>query len=110
MKIMNLKMYILILDDVPDNFAPVVAAHASLIGHLNWYNVRESYDEWLATSFRKCVVKVNQKEFDKAKKFNDSFVSTEAGLDGGEVAIVLCPREDYPKPVKFYRLWKPNEN
>lgn len=101
-----MKMYILILDDVPDSFAPVVAAHASLMGHLEWNEKNKGYDAWLTNSFKKCIVRVSKGEFEKAKSFEDSLVVRENNL-AREVAIVLCPRQDYPKGVKFYKLWKP---
>lgn len=110
-----MKLYILVLDDVPDNFVPVITAHASLIAHLKWDTKEEAYpskpnfdyQKWLETSFRKCVVSVNQKEFSKAKTFENVEIITESALEGREVALVLCPREEFPKAVKFYKLWKP---
>lgn len=101
-------MYILVLDSIPNNFVPVICAHSSLSAHLKWNNNNKKYNEWLKDSYKKCVVSVNQKEFDKAKTFDDVIVQTEAGLGGIEVAIVLCPRdkENYHKAVNFYKLWQ----
>ena len=100
-------MYILVLDNVPDEFVPVITAHASLACYLRNSDNPHMID-WLENSFKKCIVKVNQKEFNKAKEFEGCTVMTESALDGQEVAIALTPRphEDWPKPVRFYKLWK----
>jgi hypothetical protein len=104
-----MKEYILVLDDVPAHMVPVIAAHASLIAHLEWYNKEEGitfYNLWLGTSFKKCVCKVNKKEFEKARLIEYNKVITENQL-GREVAIVLCPRIEWPNVVKFAKLWQP---
>lgn len=98
-------MYILIKEDLPIGNALVAAAHASLMCHLEHYNDLE-YSEWVRKSFRKCICKVNDKEFEKAKEIPDNMVVTESSLDGQEVAIVLKPRKEWPKNVQYYRLWK----
>src|SRR5687767_4219927 len=103
-----MKLYILVLDDVPDNFVPVVCAHSSLMAHLEWHDKGiEGYDDWLKNYFKKCVVSVNQKEFERAKTFENVKLVHEKGLDNREVALVLCPRKEYDKAVRFYKLWKP---
>lgn len=100
-----LKMYILLIDDLDPSWAPLVSAHASLSAYLGMQNKADMH-MWAVSSFRKVICKVNQKEFDTAKMFKDVVVITESALDNKEVAIVLCPRGEYPKPVKFYKLWK----
>lgn len=98
-------MYILLKDDLDPSWAPLVAAHSSLSAYLKLES-NINMVTWAETSFRKVICKVNQKEFDTAKTFDNVVVITESALDNKEVAIVLCPREEYPKPVKFYKLWK----
>ncbi len=100
-----MKMYILIKDDVPDGFAVLAAAHASLAAYLKFKDTPEVI-EWLSGSFYKVICKVNAKEFEKAKTFDDLVVLTESALDDQEVAIAFKPREDWPKPFRFYKLWK----
>jgi len=56
--------------------------------------------------FYKVVCLVNKKEFERAKTFDKNAVFTESSLDGQEVAIGFCPREEWPKPFKFYRLYR----
>lgn len=99
------KMYILIAEDVPDKFAPVIAAHASLAAYLKWENDDLMVD-WLENSFRKVVCRVNKKEFENMKTRNDALVMTESALEGREVAIVCLPTKA-TSPFGFFKLWKP---
>ena len=64
---MALKLFIAVLDKMPDFMVPTLVAHAVLAAHLHFVQDAdaESYKNWLEHSFRKVVVKVNQKEFDK---------------------------------------------
>lgn len=98
-------MYILIKDSVPNGFAILAAAHASLAAYLKFKDTPE-IAEWLSGPFYKVVCRVNDKEFDAAKQFADNVVLTESALGQAEVAIAFKPREEWPKPFKFYTLYK----
>lgn len=101
-----MKMYILIKDNVPVDLAPLIAAHASLAGYLK-FSDRAEVQEWVNPGpFYKAVCVVNDKEFENAKAFEDYQVMTSSELGGQEVALVFCPRNEWPKPFKFYKLWK----
>lgn len=100
-----MKMYILIKETVPINFAILSASHASLAGYLKFKDTDE-VDEWLSGPFYKVVCKVSEKEFENAKKYEDHVIITESALDNTETAIVFKPREEYPKGFKFYKLYK----
>lgn len=100
-----MKMYILIRESVPPGFAVVAAAHASLAAFLKFRDSPE-VAEWLSGPFYKAVVKVSDKEFENAKAVEDHVVLTESALQGQEVAIAFKPRAEWPKPFKFYRLWR----
>jgi peptidyl-tRNA hydrolase len=107
-----MKMYIFIKDTVPDNMAPVVAAHASLACYLI-YEKDEDMQKWRSESFKKVVCKVTELQFNQLK-FNwtnkeerKSNVTTESSLNGDEVAITFCPREKYPDTFKSFKLWSP---
>ena len=100
-----MKMYILVKEDLPIGQAMVAVAHASLAAYLKFED-REEVKKWLSGPFYKTICKVNDKEFEKAKSFEDSVILTESSLDDQEVAIAFCPRNDWPKPFKFYRLFK----
>lgn len=99
-------MYILIKDSVPDKFAPVIAAHASLACYKK-FEGDQLMQEWISGIFRKVVCKVNEKEFENARKEDKHLVLTESALDNQEVCLVFCPRSEYPKAFKFFRMWKP---
>jgi peptidyl-tRNA hydrolase len=100
-----MKMYILIRETVSSGFAILAASHASLACYLKYKDTSE-IAEWLSGPFYKAVCKVNDKEFEKAKEFEDHIVLTESALNNQEVAIAFKPREEWPKPFKFYRLYK----
>jgi len=101
----NMKMYILIKDSVPLGIAMVAAAHACLAAYLKFKDSPE-VEQWLSGSFRKVVCKVTDGEFEKAKAFEDAIVLTESALDNQEVAIAFKPRQEWPKSVKFFKLYQ----
>lgn len=100
-----MKMYILLKDDLSEGFAVLAAAHSSLAAYLK-FQEDEDMQQWVNSTFYKVICKVNEKEFEKAKEFDDRVVLTESALDNREVAIAFKPREEWPKAFKFYRLYK----
>lgn len=108
-----MKMYIAVLDEFPDYMAPTLVAHAVLGAHRKFADVERNgnYWKWLQESFKKCVVRVNQKEFDHINALPDIYVAWENNTLGGKNScIVVCPREEVPNVLKFAKLWKPKEN
>lgn len=110
------KLYICVRDDVPDFITPTLVAHAALRHHLKW-NIDEQYIGWLMDSFRKCVVRVNLKEFEKIRKLYETHQmhiteSWENKTLNGEVSCVTVVAEDdnIPNVLKFAKLWKPKES
>lgn len=104
-----MKMYILVLDSVPDSFVPVMTAHSSLINYKR-FEQHETMIEWMETSFKKVVCRVTQKEFDKAKaSCMDYTITTEDNLHDMQCTITFRPRETWPESFKYLRLWKPKE-
>jgi len=104
-----MKMYIAVLEDVPDHITPTLVAHAVLGAHLAFVE-NESYQDWLKNSFKKCVVRVNRKEFDKIAAIPGVYLGHEnKTLDGiKSCAIpVPCKNEELPNVLKFAKLWKP---
>lgn len=99
-----MKMYILIKDTVPARFAPVIAAHASLACYRQ-FERDEDMITWINSVFKKVVCKVNDKEFENAKKEDKQLILTESALDNQEVAIAFCPRDEYSKQFRFFRMW-----
>lgn len=107
----HLKLYIAVLDQVPDNMVPVLVAHSVLGAHIKFFGNDIEYDEWFVNSFRKCVLRVNQKEFNKMLELDSIYTGHENKTLNGEVScIVISPRDEYPNVVKFSKLWAPNCN
>ena len=117
-----MKMYICVLDEFPDYMTPTLVAHAVLGAHLEfskelhdlyWKETEYKYPaymDWLENSFKKCVVRVNEKEFNKIFSLPNVYVAHEKNtLDGRDSCIVVCPRPDdeLPNVLKFAKLWKP---
>lgn len=101
-----MKMYICVKKDVPDNFVPVICAHAGMIAAFDFAE-HPNFKLWRQISFKKCVVAVNEKEWEKAKQEPDYTILTESNLGGREVAMVFCPRHEWPKVFQFMQLWRP---
>jgi peptidyl-tRNA hydrolase len=98
-------MYILIKDSVPEGFSVLAAAHASLACYLKFQD-DEDLQKWVSGTFYKVICKVNDKEFEKAKTFENNVILNESALDNQEVAIAFKPRQEWPKAFRFYRLYK----
>ena len=111
----NLKMYIAVLDEVPDHMVPVLVAHATLGAHKEFSRAvdgklvsRFNYESWLKYSFKKVVLKVNHKEFEKIKTLEDVYLAHEnSTLDGKTSCAVVCPRYELHNVLTFAKMWKP---
>ena len=118
-----MKLYIAVLDEFPDYMTPTLVAHSVLAAHLKFSEKHQDesgwrdgeyyyprYIEWLENSFKKCVVSVNQKEFDKIATLPNVHIGYEKHtLDGKPSCAVVCPipNEELPNVLKFAKLWKP---
>ena len=124
-----LKLYIAVLDEVPDFMVPTLVAHSVLGAHLTWdspaarHPVNKNYKsviheklfntdymQWLTESFRKCVIKVNRIEFEKIKQFDKVYLGHENTTLGGEKSCAIpypVWSNDLPNVLKFAKLWKP---
>lgn len=104
-----MRMYIAVLEDFPDYMTPTLVAHAILNAHTT-FSGKYHYDMWLHESFKKCVVRVNKKEFDRIKELDDVVLQHENNTLGGLTACaVVCPRPDNPNVLRFAKLWKPKQ-
>lgn len=104
-----MKLYIAVLDEVPDYITPTLVAHAVLGAHLVHVG-KPTYDEWLKDSFKKCVVRVNRKEFGKISQLPDVYLGHENRTLNGEKSCAVpvpCADADLPNVLKFAKLWKP---
>ncbi len=113
-----MKLYIAVLDEFPDYMAPTLVAHAMLGAHLQFSEIGSEYDlpiypeyiDWLRNSFKKCTVRVNQREFDKISALPNCYVGYESScLDGRLACAIPLPYTDEDKPnvLRFAKLWKP---
>lgn len=103
----HIKLYIAVLDEFPDYMTPTLVAHAMLGAHLV-FEGNEQYDNWIENSFRKVVLRVSQKEFDKISDLGNVYLGHEnTTLEGRKSCAVVCPREEIPNVLKFAKLWKP---
>lgn len=109
-----MKMYIAVLDQVPDFIVPTLVAHAVLGYHINREHNKDSsresmlYYSWLEESFKKCVVKVNQKEFDKISALPDAGSFHESKTLDGKKSCAVLVVDEIPNVLKFAKLWQPN--
>lgn len=102
-----MKLYIAVLDEFPDYMVPTLVAHSVLSAHLLFADDAD-YSEWLKNSFKKCVVRVNQREFDKIAALPKVHLGHENNTLGAKKSCaVVCPSTDIPNVLKFAKLWKP---
>lgn len=99
------KLYICVIDSFPDYMTPTLVAHATLRHHLKYQDDLD-YQDWLKNSFRKCVVKVNKKEFEKISKLEKIEFSHENNTLGGDTSCItiIADTNDH-KVLKFAKLW-----
>ena len=119
-----MKLYIAVLDEVPDFMVPTLVAHTMLGAHLEFsrtyiahedkddevFGLMKNYSDWLQDSFKKCVVRVNKKEFDKIANMPYTYLGHENKTLGGMKTCAIpipCKNEDLPNVLKFAKLWSP---
>lgn len=103
-----MRLYIAVLDEFPDYMTPTLVAHSMLSAHLKFQDDPE-YREWLDKSFKKCVVRVNQREFDRIAQLDKVHLGHENHtLDARKSCAIVCPTAgELPNVLKFAKLWKP---
>ncbi len=104
-----MRLYIAVLDEFPDFMTPTLVAHTMLGAHLSFEQL-EPYQLWLNNSFKKCVVRVNRKEFDHIAAIPHTFLGHENNtLNGIKSCAIPLPVSDdvLPNVLKFAKLWKP---
>lgn len=113
-----MKMYIAVLDEFPDFMTPTLVAHAVLGHHHDSYvddfpwlpktAYQTMYDAWFYTSFKKVVLRVNQKEFDKISQLENVGLFHENNtLEGKKACAVIVVDDEVPNVLKFAKVWKP---
>ncbi len=99
-------MYIILKEAVPAKLAPVIAAHASLACYKK-FEADVRMVQWINSVFKKVVCKVSEEEFNQLKHETDYVLLTESALNNQEVCLAFCPREEYPKKFRFFKMWAP---
>jgi len=122
-----MKLYIAVLDEFPDYMTPTLVAHGVLGAHLHFIKCHTDlgrivddgpymypeYIDWLENSFRKCVIRVNQKEFDKIAAIPNTYLGHEnTTLEGRKSCAIPVPvaNSNLPNVLKFAKLWKPKHD
>lgn len=122
-----MKLYIIVLDEVPDNMVPVLVAHSVLSAHLKAGDILgknsqyypentgitdfKEYTDWLNNSYKKVVVRVSREEFKEVAEIPFVHYGYENTVLNGETScIIIYPRQRkfYPKVVKNAKLWSVN--
>lgn len=104
-----MKLYIAVLDEFPDYMTPTLVAHAVLGAHLKFIN-NENYTKWLNNSFKKCLIRVNNKEFEKIVQLPEVYLAHENHTLNAKKACAIpipCENNEIPNVLKFAKLWKP---
>ena len=102
------KMYIAVLDEVPDFIVPTLVAHSVINAHINMCD-DDAYKDWLDNSFKKVVLRVNRKEFAKISQLHCWLGHENTTLDGEKSCAVVLPIDDEFRPnvLRFAKMWKP---
>lgn len=100
-------MYIAVREEVAPHMVPVLVAHSVLKADEHFL-LSEIYWDWKFGSFKKCVVKVNQKEWNKIIQIRCVYLGHENTTMNGEKSCAILPiMEEYPNVIKFAKLWTP---
>lgn len=105
----KLKMYILVKETIPVGLAMAAVGHACVSCYDQFTSHgNQDMKNWKDWSFRKVVCKVTEKEFEKAKTYENRCVMTERNLaiENKESAIAFCPRPEWPYFFNSLKLWK----
>lgn len=109
------KMYFAVRDEVPDHMVPVLVAHAAINAHCRFMEDcfiadDDTYHSWFNDSFRKVVVRVNDREYKRIKESMTTFEGSENTVFNGEGScLVVLPIDNdcVPNVLKFAKLWEP---
>ena len=117
-----MKMYIAVLDEVPDFMVPTLVAHSVLGAHLHFMKLYDAFDEmfdenpyapyvdWLENSFKKCTVRVNRKEFAKIAALEGVYLGHENTTLNAEKSCAVpvpCENDQLPNVLRYAKLWSP---
>ena len=106
------KMYIAVREDVPDYMVPTLVAHTVLSSYISRRDgsylgsYTDLYDHWLEYSFKKCVVKVSPKQFERVKEIPHVYLGHESTTLNGEKSCgIIVVEDNHPyKVIQFAKL------
>ena len=110
------KMYIAVREDVPDYMVPTLVAHTVINSYINRRDNSyldsyvDLYDHWLKYSFKKCVVKVSPKQFERVKEIPHVYLGHENTVLNGEKSCgIIVVEGNHPyKVLQFAKMWGPS--
>jgi hypothetical protein len=100
----KLKMYILVRESIPLGVAIVNVAHAS-VACFRKFEDDELMQKWISGPFYKVVCAASDKDFEAAKKLDNHVVIREGNYGNEEIAIAFCPRYEWPRKFKYFRMY-----
>jgi len=107
------KLYIAVLDEFPDYMTPPLVAHATLRHHLHFSGNKE-WNDYILMSFKKVVVRVNQKEYNKILSSCPYTIETceNNTLNGKQACITWLYNGvgDIPNVIKYAKCWSPEKD
>lgn len=110
------KMYIAVLDEVPDFMVPTLVAHSVINAHIYFSSDPDvgvesvhQYEDWLENSYKKVTLRVNRKEFEKISQLECWLGHENTTLNAEKSCAVVLPMEDDARPnvLKFAKMWTP---
>lgn len=114
-----LKMYVAILDEVPDNMAVTLALHTILnaVDEFEdwdmecWKPEDQDYFNWRRDSFKKVTIRVNRKEFEKIKQLRCYLGHENTTLGGEKTCAVVYPMwsHNLPNVLRCAKMWEPKK-
>jgi hypothetical protein len=101
----QLKMYLVVRDDLPASFKALGAAHAAVATYLHFSHTIATR-LWACSVFRKVICEATAAEFEALKAIPDHVVLTESALAGRETALGFAPRAIWPGPLRHLKLYR----
>lgn len=108
----NSKLYIVVREEVDSFMVPTLVAHTILNADRYFTKIEDhllgDYLSWKTISFKKVVLKVNEKEWMKIIQIPFVFLGHENTQLHGKPSCAIIPvMDEYPNVVRYAKTWKP---
>ena len=101
----DMKLYIAVLDEVPDNIVPCLVVHSALLAD-RMFADNTDYQKWFKESFKTRTVTVNRSEFNRIRHLPLVCLGHENSTLGGEKSCaIVCPSEAIPNVLRYAKSW-----